>query len=140
MAVYLIVALLVEVNITVEELNEELNLCGEIHALTGDASSLLQAIHHALSISHLASKIKKILVRLLRVLFSSFFFLILVFSMKFIINWGFGVLRYLAKNNFLLLSLKIYCTNDETEAEASLLAKPNRTINSRQACPPYDFP
>ena len=49
----LIVAFLVEVDVTVEDFDEELHLDGLVHALVGNAQRLFEAFCHALSILYM---------------------------------------------------------------------------------------
>lgn len=56
---YRIILSLVEADVSVEDLNEELNLQGRVHALVSDLQSLLQAFHHPPPITDLTTEGKK---------------------------------------------------------------------------------
>lgn len=55
---YRIVFPLVEADVSVEDFNEELDLQRRVHALVGDLQSLLETLHHALTIADLNTQDK----------------------------------------------------------------------------------
>lgn len=57
---YRIILSLIEADVSVEDLDEELNLQGGVHALVSDLQSLLQAFHHPPPITDLTTEGKKI--------------------------------------------------------------------------------
>lgn len=55
---YLRVSFLIEVNVMVEEFHKELNLCGGIHALVGNADCLFEALQDPFLIVQLKTTTK----------------------------------------------------------------------------------
>ncbi len=55
---YRIILSLIEADVSVEDLDEELNLQGGVHALVSDLQSLLQAFHHPPPITDLTTEEK----------------------------------------------------------------------------------
>lgn len=53
---YRIILSLIEADVSVEDLDEELNLQGRVHALVSDLQSLLQAFHHPPPITDLTTE------------------------------------------------------------------------------------
>ncbi len=58
---YRIILSLIEADVSVEDLDEELNLQGGVHALVSDLQSLLQAFHHPPPITDLTTEEKKLI-------------------------------------------------------------------------------